>query len=167
LLFVIFIVFAFYILSISPPRLRPSLLAARCGLRATCDACDVRRRGQGWVLVLAWIGLEGRRRKIKLKATYTWQMINGVGRYFFKINFCDFFYGVFVRFSTRGVQKHHKKLFGGNTCQKLLAEKVEIFFLIPFVFTQRFCAFLNKGTSKTPENTFWGKYMSKTFGRKS
>jgi hypothetical protein len=30
-----------------------------------------------------------------------------------------------VRFSTRGVQKHHKKLFGKNTCQKLLAEKVE------------------------------------------
>jgi hypothetical protein len=36
-----------------------------------------------------------------------------------------FFYGVFVRFSTRGVQKHHKKLFGENPCQKLLAEKVE------------------------------------------
>jgi hypothetical protein len=30
-----------------------------------------------------------------------------------------------VRFSTRGVQKHHKTLFGGSTCQKLLAEKVE------------------------------------------
>jgi hypothetical protein len=24
----------------------------------------------------------------------------------------------FVRFSTRGVQKHHKKLFGENPCQK-------------------------------------------------
>jgi hypothetical protein len=50
---------------------------------------------------------------------------NGVGRYFF---FCCcffeiLFYGVFVRFSTRGVQKHH--------------------------------------------NLFWGKSMSKTFGRKS
>jgi hypothetical protein len=30
-----------------------------------------------------------------------------------------------VRFSTRGVQKHQKKLFGGSPCQKLLAEKVE------------------------------------------
>jgi hypothetical protein len=37
-----------------------------------------------------------------------------------------FFYGVFVRFSTRGVQKHHKKLFGENSCQKLLAEKEKI-----------------------------------------
>jgi hypothetical protein len=31
----------------------------------------------------------------------------------------------FVRFSTRGVQKHYKKLCGENPCQKLLAEKVE------------------------------------------
>jgi hypothetical protein len=30
-----------------------------------------------------------------------------------------------VRFSTRGVQKHLKKLFGGSPFQKLLAEKVE------------------------------------------
>jgi hypothetical protein len=37
-----------------------------------------------------------------------------------------FVYGVFVRFSTRGVQKHHKTLFGGNTCQKLLAEKEKV-----------------------------------------
>jgi hypothetical protein len=36
-----------------------------------------------------------------------------------------FSHGVFVRFSTRGVQKHHKKRFGGSPCQKLLAEKVE------------------------------------------
>jgi hypothetical protein len=45
--------------------------------------------GGGWVRDLAnvrggpSICFEGRRRKIKLKATYTWQMINGVGRYFF------------------------------------------------------------------------------------
>jgi hypothetical protein len=31
-------------------------------------------------------------------------ILNGVGRYFF---FNYFFYGVFVRFSTRGVQKDH------------------------------------------------------------
>jgi hypothetical protein len=36
-----------------------------------------------------------------------------------------FNYGVFVRFLTRGVQKHHKKRFGENPYQKLLAKKVE------------------------------------------
>jgi hypothetical protein len=72
-----------------------------------------------------------------------------------------------VRFSTRGVQKHDKKLFGGNTCQKLLAEKVEIFFSPPFRLYPALFVRFNKGSSKTPQNTFWGKYMSKTFGRKS
>jgi hypothetical protein len=48
----------------------------------------------------------------------------------------------FVRFSTSGVQKHHKTLFGGNTCQKLLAEKVEekklfSFRLFPSIFFYR------------------------------
>jgi hypothetical protein len=49
----------------------------------------------------------------------------------------------FVRFSTRGVQKHHKTLFWGNTCQKLLAEKVErkkklvSFRLFPSIFFYR------------------------------
>jgi hypothetical protein len=45
-----------------------------------------------------------------------------------------------VRFSTRGVQKHHKKLFGENLCQKLLAEKVEkkkSFRLFPSNFVYR------------------------------
>jgi hypothetical protein len=60
-----------------------------------------------------------------MKATYIWQMINYVGRYLLFFNFFNFFYGVFVRFSTRGVQKHHKKLFGESPCQKPLAEKVE------------------------------------------
>jgi hypothetical protein len=41
---------------------------------------------------------------------------------------------------------------------------LSVFFLI---FLWRFCAFLNKGSSKTPQKTFWGKSMSKTFGRKS
>jgi hypothetical protein len=89
---------------------------------------------------------EGRRRKIKLKATYTWQMINGVGRYLFLFTFL----WRFCAFLNKGSSKTPKKLFGGSTCQKLLAEKVEIFFFPPFVFTQRFCAFLNKGSSKTP-----------------
>jgi hypothetical protein len=54
--------------------------------------------------------------------------INQVGRYLsvFVLTFIfNFFYGVFVRFSTRGVQKHHKKLFAESLCQKPLAEKVE------------------------------------------
>jgi hypothetical protein len=47
-----------------------------------------------------------------------------------------------VRFSTRGVQKRHKKPFGENPCQKLLAEKVEkkppfSFRLFPSIFFNR------------------------------
>jgi hypothetical protein len=42
-----------------------------------------------------------------------------------------------VRFSTRGAQKHHKKLFGENLCQKLLAEKVEKKNFFPFVSSHR------------------------------
>jgi hypothetical protein len=42
-----------------------------------------------------------------------------------------------VRFSTRGVQKHHTKLFGENLCQKLLAEKAEKKKSFPFVFSHR------------------------------
>jgi hypothetical protein len=54
-----------------------------------------------------------------------------------KIEICN--YGVFVRFSTRGVQKHPNMLFGGSPCQNLLAEKAERknnFF--PVVFPLRF-----------------------------
>jgi hypothetical protein len=60
-----------------------------------------------------------------------------------------------VRFSTRGVQKHQKKLFGENTCQKLLAEKVVIFFFSPFVFSHRFffIAFLAVSLHEEPKNT--------------
>jgi hypothetical protein len=43
-----------------------------------------------------------------------------------------------VRFSTRGVQKHHKQLFGENPCQKLLAEKVRKKNVFPVVFSHRF-----------------------------
>jgi hypothetical protein len=45
--------------------------------------------------------------------------------FFFLSSLVNSLPSAFVRFSTRGVQKHHKTLFGGNTCQKLLAEKVE------------------------------------------
>jgi hypothetical protein len=68
---------------------------------------------------------EGRRRKIKLKATYTWQMINGVGRYFFFLIF-EIFLWRFLCVSQQGEFKNTIKNFlGKNTCQKLLAEKVE------------------------------------------
>jgi hypothetical protein len=59
-----------------------------------------------------------------------------------------------VRFSTRGVQKHHQKLFGGSLCQKPLAEKVEGK-KIPFVFSHRifFIAFLAVSLHEEPKNT--------------
>jgi hypothetical protein len=53
-----------------------------------------------------------------------------------KKNFFPFIFsnGVFLRFSTRGVQKHYKQLFGESPCQKPLAGKVEkkTFFLSSF-----------------------------------
>jgi hypothetical protein len=61
-----------------------------------------------------------------------------------------------VRFSTRGVQKHHKKLFGESLCQKLLAEKVEkkkTFFLSSFPIEFFFIAFLAVSLHEEPKNT--------------
>jgi hypothetical protein len=63
-----------------------------------------------------------------------------------------------VRFSTRGVQKHHKKLFGENLCQKLLAEKVEkkklfSFRLFPFPIEFFLIAFLAVSLHEEPKNT--------------
>jgi hypothetical protein len=65
------------------------------------------------------------------------------------------FYGVFVRFSTRGVQKHHKKRFGGNPCQKLLAEKVEKKQLFSCRLSHQifFIAFLAVSLHEEPKNT--------------
>jgi hypothetical protein len=65
------------------------------------------------------------------------------------------FTSAFVRFSTRGVQKHHKTLFGGSTCQKLLAEKVERKNFSPFVFSHRFffIAFLAVSLHEKPKST--------------
>jgi hypothetical protein len=62
-------------------------------------------------------------------------------------------YGVFVRFSTRGVQKHHKKLFGGSPCQKPLAEKVEKKNFLPVVFSHQICfiAFLAVSLHEDPK----------------
>jgi hypothetical protein len=74
----------------------------------------------------------------------------------------------FLCVSQQGEFKNTINIFLGNPCQKLLAEAVEKKKLLSFhLFPWRFCAFLNKGSSKTPQKTFWGKSMSKTFGRKS
>jgi hypothetical protein len=83
------------------------------------------------------------RRRFFLKATYIWQIATKWGTVVPSsppLFFLFLFYGVFVRFSTRGVQKHHKKLFGESPCQKLLAKKVEICFSLsyfPFDFFNR------------------------------
>jgi hypothetical protein len=83
-----------------------------------------------------------------MKATYIWQMINQVGRYFF---FLLFFFMAFLCVSQQGEFKNTIKTFWGNPCQKLLAEKVEKKKLFSFhLFPWRFCAFLNKGSSKIP-----------------
>jgi hypothetical protein len=39
---------------------------------------------------------------------------------------------------TRGVQKHHKKLFGESPCQEPVAKKVEGIIFLPVVFSHRF-----------------------------
>jgi hypothetical protein len=67
----------------------------------------------------------------------------------------SFFYGVFVRFSTRGVQKNHVKLFGGSPCQKPLAEKVKEKNFFAFVFSHRFflSRFLAVPLHEEPKNT--------------
>jgi hypothetical protein len=64
------------------------------------------------------------------------------------------FYGVFVRFSTRGVQNTIIVL-GGSPCQKLLAEKVEkeqTSFLSSFPL-DFFIAFLAVSLHEEPKNT--------------
>jgi hypothetical protein len=60
-----------------------------------------------------------------------------------------------VRFSTRGVQKHHKNLFGESPCQKLLAGKLKKKNFFPVVFSHRFCfiAFLAVSLHEEPKNT--------------
>jgi hypothetical protein len=69
----------------------------------------------------------------------------------------------FLCVSQQGEFKNTIKQNLGKTCQKLLAEKVEIFFFFPFVFSQRLCAFLNKGSSKTPLKTYLGEAHVKNF----
>jgi hypothetical protein len=60
-----------------------------------------------------------------------------------------------VRFSTRGVQKHHKKLFGKIHVKNFWAKKLRKKKLFSFhLFPWRFWPFLNKGSSKTPQKLF-------------
>jgi hypothetical protein len=84
----------------------------------------------------------------------------------FFFNFCDFFYGVFVRFSTRGVQKHHKKLFGESTCQKLLAEKGEIFFFSLSSLPSAFVRFSTRGVQKHHKTLLGGNTCQKLLAEK-
>jgi hypothetical protein len=68
-----------------------------------------------------------------------------------------------VRFSTRGVQKHHKKLFGKNTCQKLLAEKVENYFFSPFRLYPALLCVSQQGEFKNTTKHFLGEIHVKNF----
>jgi hypothetical protein len=65
-----------------------------------------------------------------------------------------YFYGVFVRFSTKGVQKHHNCFLRENPCQKLLAEKVEekkTCFLSSFPFDLFYRVFGRFSAQKHPQ----------------
>jgi hypothetical protein len=70
-----------------------------------------------------------------------------------------FFNGVFVRFSTRGVQEHHFFLNEESPCQKLQAKKVEgeNTFSLPFfpsVFFYRIFGRFRMMSLKTPQKLF-------------
>jgi hypothetical protein len=95
----------------------PNRVSAKCAIRPKQLQLDLRK---------------------KMKATYIWQIATTyrAGRYLFFVNTWPFFYGVFVRFSTRGVQssKTPQEAF---PCQKLFAKKVEKK-TIPVVFPLRF-----------------------------
>ena len=87
---------------------------------------------------------------------YIWPMINQVGRCLFFKNFRDFFYGVFVRFSTRGVQKHHKKNLGKIHVKnfwpkKMREKKLFSFRLFPSTFV--LSRFLAVSLHEEPKNT--------------
>jgi hypothetical protein len=60
-----------------------------------------------------------------------------------------------VSFSTRGVQKHDKKLFEENPCQNLLAKKVERkkLFCCRLFLSILFIAFLAVSLHEEPKNT--------------
>jgi hypothetical protein len=60
-----------------------------------------------------------------------------------------------VRFSTRGVQKHHKNFFGKVHVKNFWPKKVEKKNLFPVVFSHRFffIAFLTVSLHEEPKNT--------------
>jgi hypothetical protein len=60
----------------------------------------------------------------------------------------------FVRFSTRGVQKHHKKLFGKIHVKNFWPKKLRKKNFFPFVFSHRFflIAFLAVSLHEEPTN---------------
>jgi hypothetical protein len=62
------------------------------------------------------------------------------------------FYGVFVRFSTRGVQKHQKNFFGEDHLKNFWAKKLRFFLAVvfPSIF---FIAFLAVSLHEEPKNT--------------
>jgi hypothetical protein len=66
----------------------------------------------------------------------------------------------FVRFSTRGVKKRHKKTFWGKPMSKILAEKVKNFFPLSFPFDFFLIVFLAVSLHEEPKNTT--KTFSKT-----
>jgi hypothetical protein len=120
--------------------------------------------GRPWPLALGSIG-RGAPKKNKIEsdvylADDKWG--RSVPYYYFLL----IFYGVFVRFSTRGVQKHQKKLFGGSTCQKLLAEKVEIFFFPLSSLPSAFVRFSTRGVQKHHKTLFGGNTCQKLLAEK-
>jgi hypothetical protein len=65
------------------------------------------------------------------------------------ISICDFFYGVFVRFSTRGVQKHNKKLFGKIHVKNFWPKNLRKKNFFPFIFSHGvFVRFSTRGVQK-------------------
>jgi hypothetical protein len=83
-----------------------------------------------------------------MKATYIWQMINQVGRY---LPFFYFFLnGVLVRFSTRGVQKHHNVAVKNCLAEKVEKKNLFSLRLFPSIF---FIAFLAVSLHEEPKNT--------------
>jgi hypothetical protein len=74
----------------------------------------------------------------------------------------NFVWGIYVRFSTRGVQKHHDMFLGEAhvKCQRLLAEKVErkkkkscFHFHVAFPHRFFFIAFLAVSLHEEPKKT--------------
>ena len=77
------------------------------------------------------------------------------GRFFFPSSApCFFVNGIFVRFSTRGVQKHHKQILGEIHVESFLPKKLRKQKCMPFFFLRLFfIAFLAVSLHEEPKNT--------------